>query len=403
MSTYLYYTQGIREFQEENIQYFEEKAVIRLVRKKPRCPKCGRRKVTLEDLYERDVRGLPVGRICEVPLIYTVHRIYCHHCHERSVEVIPFLSHSKARLTAAFERTILELREQVSILALANYFHLRWHTVKDIEKRHLEQRFATIDTSKVRVVGIDEIHIGHGQAKHSYLTIIRDLESGAVIHVGNGKGVSALDGALSKLSESKLQIVSMDMANAYSTWFAEHFPHAQIVFDHFHVIKLMNDKLDHVRRRVMNKLDSVQQKQLKGLRFIFLKNEEDIPENNQNILHNLRGNFQELGDAYMFKETLRTIYRVAQDAYQANIAFHRWCKLAEETLVPELKTMAKTIRDRLDGIVSYWTFGHVSNASMEGFNNKIRWLIRQAYGFRDREYLKLKIYQLPEINCEKSL
>ena len=72
--------------------------------------------------------------------------------------MIPFLSHSKARLTAAFERTILELREQVSILALANYFHLRWHTVKDIEKRHLEQRFATIDTSKVRAVGIDEIH-----------------------------------------------------------------------------------------------------------------------------------------------------------------------------------------------------------------------------------------------------
>ena len=77
--------------------------------------------------------------------------------------------------------------------------------------------------------------------------------------------------------------------------------------------------------------------------------------------------------------------------------------MAEETLVPELKTMAKTIRDRLDGIVSYWTFGHVSNASMEGFNNKIRWLIRQAYGFRDIEYFKLKIYLLPEINCEKAL
>ena len=65
--------------------------------------------------------------------------------------------------------------------------------------------------------------------------------------------------------------------------------------------------------------------------------------------------------------------------------------------------MAKTIRERFGGIVSYWTFWHVSNAAMEGFNNKIRWLIRQAYGFRDREYLKLKIYQLPEINCEKAL
>ena len=165
----------------------------------------------------------------------------------------------------------------------------------------------------------------------------------------------------------------------------------------------MNDKLDHVWRRVTAKLDTVQQKQLKGLRFIFLKNNEDIPEIAQNILRNLRGTFQELGDTYMFKEALRTIYRVAQDAYQAALAFHRWCKLAEETLVPELKTMAKTIRDRLGGIVNYWTFGHISNASMEGFNNKIRWLIRQAYGFRDREYLKLKIYQLPEINCEKAL
>ena len=100
---------------------------------------------------------------------------------------------------------------------------------------------------------------------------------------------------------------------------------------------------------------------------------------------------------------VRSIYRVAQNAYQANIAFHRWCKLAEETLVLELKTMAKTIRDRLEGITSYWTFGHVSNASMEGFNNKIRWLIRQAYGFRDLEYCKPKIYQLPEINSEKAL
>ena len=77
--------------------------------------------------------------------------------------------------------------------------------------------------------------------------------------------------------------------------------------------------------------------------------------------------------------------------------------MAEETLVPELKTMAKTIRDRLDGIVSYWTFGHISNASLEGFNNKIRWLIRQAYGFRDIEYFRLKIFQLPQINCEKEL
>ena len=137
------------------------------------------------------------------------------------------------------------------------------------------------------------------------------------------------------------------------------------------------------------------------MRFFFLKNEEDIPVDNQNILHNLKGKFQEIGETY--KEALRTIYRVAQNAYHATILLQRWCSEAEETLVPELKTMAKTIRDRMDGITTYWTFEHLSNASMEGFNNKIRWLIRQAYGFRDIEYLKLKIYQLPQINSEKSL
>ena len=76
---------------------------------------------------------------------------------------------------------------------------------------------------------------------------------------------------------------------------------------------------------------------------------------------------------------------------------------AEETLVPELKTVAKTIRDRMEGITSCRTFEHLCNACMEGFNNQIRRLIHQAYGFRDREHFRFKICQLPEINCEKAL
>nr|DAI48513.1 MAG TPA: transposase [Caudoviricetes sp.] len=65
--------------------------------------------------------------------------------------------------------------------------------------------------------------------------------------------------------------------------------------------------------------------------------------------------------------------------------------------------MAKTLRDKIESIISFWTFRHISNASMEGFNNKIRWLIEEAYGFRDSKYFKLKIYQLPEISSVKEL
>jgi len=291
----------------------------------------------------------------------------------------------------------------MSLRALAGYFHLRWHTIKELEKKVLRRKFARIQTAHIKAIGIDEIHVGNGKSDAQYLTIVRDLNSGAVIHVGEGKGIPALDGALKKLKKSKLRVVTMDMANAYYTWISEHSPKVSIVFDHFHVIKLMNDKLDHVRRRVVAKMDSVQQRQLKGLRFIFLRNNEDLPGDAKGILKNMRGVFQDLGDTYMFKEALRSIYARAKSSYHARIAFHRWCRLAEETDIPELKSMAKTIREKLDGIVGYWTFRNISNAKMEGFNNKIRWLIRQAYGFRDREYFELKIFQLPEISCEKGI
>ena len=403
MPVNLYYTQRVRGFQQESVKYSKESVEIRLKRTKHHCPHCGSTVVSAAPIRCRRIRGEPLGSCRKVVLEFTIHRLYCLRCHHRETEHIPFLSHPKARLTKALERTILELRPHMSIQALANFYDLRWHTIKELEKKQLKKKYSRIQTAHIKAIGIDEIHVGKGMQNQQYLTIVRDLQSGAVIHVGEGKGISALAGALKKLKKSKLRIVTMDMANAYYSWISENFPQAHIVFDHFHVIKLMNDKLDLVRRRVTSKMDEAQRKQLKGLRFIFLRNNEDLPEDARQILKNMRGDFQDLGDAYMFKEALRSIYRQAKDSYHARMAFHRWCKLAEETQIPELKTMAKTIRDKLDGIVTYWTFRHISNAKMEGFNNKIRWLIKQAYGFRDREFFKLKIYQLPEISSEKSL
>ena len=403
MPVNLYYTQKVSGFQQENVKYSKESTEIRLKRTKHQCPYCGSTTVSVEPIRRRQIRGEPLGSCRKVVLEFTVHRLYCHRCHHREMEHIPFLSHPKARLTKSLERTILELRQHMSIQALAKFYDIGWHTVKELEKRYLQKKYSCIQPAHIKAIGIDEIHIGKGMQNQQYLTIVRDLQSGAVIHVGDGKGISALAGALKKLKKSKLRVVTMDMANAYYSWISENFPKANIVFDHFHVIKLMNDKLDLVRRRITAKMDDLQRKQLKGLRFIFLRNNEDLPEDAKLILKNMRGDFQDLGDAYMFKEALRSIYRQAKDSYHARIAFHQWCKLAEETGIPELKTMTKTIRDKLDGIVTFWTFRHISNAKMEGFNNKIRWLIKQAYGFRDREYFKLKIYQLPEISSSKGI
>jgi Transposase and inactivated derivatives len=292
----------------------------------------------------------------------------------------------------------------MSIRSVAAKYGLRWELVKEVEKRFLRRKYAHTPTVHVKRIGIDEIHIGTkpDRTQH-YLTIVRDLESGAVIHIGEGKGISALEGLQNKLRKKKLRVVAMDMSNAYSSWVEKHFPKARIVFDHFHVIKLMNERLDKLRRRYILELDASQRQQFKRLRMLFLRNVEDLDDDSLLILKNMRKHFKELADAYMFKESLRSIYATAQDALEARAAFRRWATLAGASGSREMAAMAKTIRERLSGIITYWTFDGLSNASTEGFNNKIRWLMRQAYGFRDHSYLKLKIFQLPSFRTQKQL
>ena len=105
---------------------------------------------------------------------------------------------------------------------------------------------------------------------------------------------------------------------------------------------------------------------------------EDQDENSLLILRNMQKHFTELSDAYMLEEALRPIYATASNALDVRAAFRRWATLTATTGSRELVAMAKTIREKLSGIITYWTFDQMSNASSEGFNNKIRWLIRQA-------------------------
>ena len=113
--------------------------------------------------------------------------------------------------------------------------------------------------------------------------------------------------------------------------------------------------------------------------------------------------FDDLATAHYLKETLRNIYRLADSREIAEIAFHRWCSMAGESGIRELETMAATLARHIKGVLAYWDTGGMTSASMEGFNNKIGWLTRQAYGYRDQEYLILKIYDLPTLKIKRDL
>ena len=189
----------------------------------------------------------------------SIRRIRCENCNSSYQEPVRFCSDSYDRYTKWAARFVLALRRDMSIKAVAEHTGLHWETVKNIEKKWLKKKYKHVRLNDVRYLGIDEVYLGKTL---DYITIVRDLISGAVLFVGKGKGGDALKKFRSRLKRKAKQIkaVSMDMSNAYVAWVKEVLPDADIIYDHFHLVKLMNDRMNNLRRSTMNKLEEAQKK-----------------------------------------------------------------------------------------------------------------------------------------------
>ena len=240
------------------------------------------------------------------------------------------------------------------------------------------------------MIGVDETYVFRTtNSDEKYVTVVRDLETGDVLFVGDGKGEKALAEFFERLRRWRKHIVCvcMDMSNSYCAWVGKNLPNADVMFDHFHVVKAMNDALDKTRRRTAAKADERTRRLLKGCRRALSGNAEDLSDAGKANIETVRENFSELSDAYALKEHLRAIYDFAQSQYGARLLLEDWREVANATNVPELQAMARMVERHMEGILGYWRHKGASNAKMEGFNNKIRWLVRLAYGIRDRAYI----------------
>ena len=366
------------------------------------CPKCQSFDTKLVRTGStRDISGLSVGEKRCIMRV-EIRRIICNSCDSSCQEPIKFVPKPYVKYTKWCARYVLKLRREMSIKAVAYFTGLHWDTVKDIEKNFLKKAYKTICLSNIQYLGIDEVYMGKVLG---YITVVRDLDAGAVLYVGKGKGSEGLDPFAKRIKPYKdnIKAVAIDMANSYTSWVHDVLPNADIVYDHFHVIKLMNDRMNSLRRSTMNNLEDEQKKELKGQRFLLLMNEENLTERSLCKLNTIREMFKDLGTASVMKESLRNIYKLTDSSCFAKDAFMSWCEKAEVSGVACLKTMAKTIRKRIKGLVSFWDHKRLTSASQEGFNNKIGWLTRQAYGYRDEEYLHLKIYDLPHLKIKMRL
>src|SRR6202163_1740474 len=189
----------------------------------------------------------------------------------------------------------------------------------------------------------------------------------------------------------------MDMAPSYILAVQTHIPWAVLVFDHFHVIKLFNEKLSRLRRDLYHQATGpLQQRVLKGTRWLLLKNPENLDpqrDERQRLEEALRVNAP-LAAAYYLKEDLRQIW-MQPNKRTARRVLRDWLARARASGVRMLVQFAATLEEHQEGVLNYYDY-RISTGPLEGTNNKIKTMQRQAYGFRDREFLKLKILGLHE-------
>jgi transposase len=277
----LYHAFGVRGYQYVRTEYQggQTTFTIRQDDKALRCPACGSGDVRPKGRVERRFRSLPIGNRATV-VVLPIPRVACDACRVTRQVKVPFAD-PRRTYTKAFERYALELSRSMTILDVARHLGVSWDVVKEIQKGDLSRRHAKPKLKGLRRIAIDEIAVAKG---HRYLTVVLDLESGAVVFVGDGKGGDALKPFWRRLRrcEAQVEAVAMDMSPAYRDAVSTYLPGATIVYDHFHVIKLFNDKLSDLRRSLYHKAEDEQKKVLKGSRWLLLKAAENLdPERDE--------------------------------------------------------------------------------------------------------------------------
>lgn len=389
----LYHRFGIVGYRYVSQHFVKDTTVFRIEqpRERLRCSHCGSLDVWAQGGVRRVFRSLPIGnRPTLVGL--KVPRVLCWSCGKIRQVKIGFAD-PKKQYTRALERYALDLSRHMTIKDVAEHLQLSWDTIKEIQAKHLRHQFSRPKLHKLKQIAIDEINIGKG---HHYLTVVLNLLTGAVVFVGDGKGVDALKPFWKRLqrAHAKIEAVATDMSSAYIRAVRDNLRHAVHVFDHFHVIKLYNEKLSAFRRQLFHELTAKGQMLLKGIRWLLLKNPENLDAKKkepQRLQRALKLN-EPLALVYYMKEDLRQIW-LQPNKRMARLALEDWLALARTSDIRMLEKFADTLEEHEEGILNYYDYP-ISTGPLEGTNTKIQLMKRQAYGFRDHEFFKLKILGL---------
>ncbi len=393
----LYHGFGISGYRYVRTNYREGGVIFTITRKKfsVRCPVCKSKNIIRHGSLPRWLRCIPIGK--KATYIKTdIPRLECKECKAIRQSDIGFAD-PRFTYTKALGRYVLDLARYMTIADVSKHLGISWDIVKNIQKRYLQKKYARPNLSELERIAIDEIYVG----KRGYLTVVLDVLSGAVVFVGDGKGSDALEPfwkRLRRYRKVKIEAVAIDMSPAYIKAVRENLKSAVVVFDHFHVIKMFNEKLSDFRRQLYNNTnDKSHRSVIKGTRWLLLTAKEKLekkPEKADRLIQALEIN-RPLATVYYMKEDLRQVWSWS-DKETAEWHLKSWIEMAQSSGITMLTKFARTLEKHFEGILAYFDFDCLSTGPLEGTNNKIKTMQRKAYGYRDMEFFKLKIMALHE-------
>jgi transposase len=353
------------------------------------CPDCSKALPIYDHAPDRAWRHLDS---CQF-MTYLHARIPRVECPEHGVHQVrvPW-AEPKSRFTVLFERLAIDVLKETDITGATRILRISWDEAWRLLERAVARGRARKMKRNVRLVGVDEKSAAKG---HDYLTLVSDLEQGTVEYIADERKQTSLDEFFQQLTPRQrrgIEAIAMDMWEPFYQSVLANVPSAveKIVFDKFHISKHMGEAVDKVRRREHRQLVESGESLLSGTKYLWLYNEENLPEEQRERFEGLRAADLKTARAWAIKEVLRGLWGYRSQGW-AERYFRRWYFWATHSRLKPIIEVARMLKRHLTNVLTY--FKHrITNAVSEGLNSKIQAVKKQAYGFRNREHFKLAIY-----------
>ena len=354
------------------------------------CPECQRKLVCRDHGQERAWRHLDT---CQFKTV--VHgRVPRVDCPEHGVlQVRVPWAEARGRFTLLMERFIIDVLQQcANVSAAQRLLRISWDEAWGVMDRAVARGLRRKKARVIPYLGVDEKAFRKG---HQYMTVVCDLERSTVEHIGEDRKAESLVAFYDRLTPRQrdgIEAVAMDMWEPYVQATVKCVPDARrkIVFDRFHIVSHMGEAIDTVRRQEHRALMETGDETLKGTKYLWLYQEENIPEPKRPLFESLRGLHLKVGRAWAIGDSLRCLWTYLREG-MARRFFRRWFWWATHSRLKPVARVAHMLRRHLDNVVTYCQHP-ITNGVAEGLNSKIMTIKRRACGFRNKHHFKTAIY-----------